>query len=353
MNNGSMTSLQRILTTLGHEEPDYVPILLPLTLHGAKELGLSIREYFSSAENVIEGQLRLRAKFEHDCVVGFFYAPSEVEAWGGEVVFYDDGPPNSGEPFIKNVEDIANLGPPRIAESPSLLEALRAIEGLKEAVGGQTLIIGVAIAPFSLPVMQMGFDKYLDLLYERPALWEQLMKVNEAFCVEWSNAQLEAGATSIVYFDPVSSPEMIPRDLYLRTGHQVAKRTLPQINGPTVTHFASARTLPIIEDVIATGTGVIGVSEQDDLTALKEASSGKITLLGNLNAIKMRHWSYEEAEAAVKDVIAKAGPGGGFALCDNHGEIPYQVPDEVLFHIMEAGRKWGRYPLDWVEGYEA
>ena len=60
----------------------------------------------------------------------------------------------------------------------------------------------------------------------------------------------------------------------------------------------------------------------------------------------------KEAEAAVKDAIARAGPGGGYVLSDNHGEIPWQVPDEVLMALSEAVHKWGRYPLDWTEGYD-
>ncbi len=51
----AMTSLQRVLTTLGHQEPDRVPLFLLLTMHGAKELGLSIRDYFAKAENVVGG----------------------------------------------------------------------------------------------------------------------------------------------------------------------------------------------------------------------------------------------------------------------------------------------------------
>src|SRR5919109_229575 len=109
-----MTSLQRVLTTLGHKEPDRLPFFLLLTTHGAKELGLSIQEYFSRAENVVEGQLRMLGKYRHDCIYNFFYAPVEVEAWGGDVVYFDDGPPNSGAPFIRNIEDIRKLTPPAV-----------------------------------------------------------------------------------------------------------------------------------------------------------------------------------------------------------------------------------------------
>lgn len=341
----TMTSLQRVLTTLGHQEPDRVPFFLLVTMHGAKELGLSIQEYFSKAENVVEGQLRLRAKYRHDCIYSFFYAPVEVEAWGGEVIYAEDGPPNSGEPVIRRVEDIKSLEPPKIAETACLQKVLRATELLKVQVGADAPIIGVVMSPFSLPVMQMGFDKYIELMVGQPERFWQLMCVNQEFCVAWANAQLAAGATAICYFDPVSSATIVPRNTYLQTGFQVAKQTIARIKGPTATHLASGRGLPIVDDVAQTGTAVLGVSVLEDLAEMKAACQGKLTVLGNLNAIEMRHWTSAQAEAKVKEAIGKAGRGGGYILADNHGEIPFQVPDEVLLAVSDAVYKWGQYPL--------
>ena len=59
----------------------------------------------------------------------------------------------------------------------------------------------------------------------------------------------------------------------------------------------------------------------------------------------MRHWTREKAFSIVKQVISDAAPGGGFILSDNHGEIPLQVPDEVLFAIRDAVYEYGRYPI--------
>jgi uroporphyrinogen decarboxylase len=55
----------------------------------------------------------------------------------------------------------------------------------------------------------------------------------------------------------------------------------------------------------------------------------------------MRRWNTEKAEEAVKQAIFQGGIGGGFILSDNHGEIPWQVPDEVLMAISQAVDKWG------------
>lgn len=345
MKNPNMTSMQRVLTALSHQEPDRIPLFLLLTMHGARELGLTIKEYFSKGENVARGQLLLRAKYQHDCLYGFFYAPVEVEAWGGEVIYREDGPPNSGEPFIRSVEEIKSLQPPQLDEKPCLLKVLKAIELMKHEVGDEVPIIGVVMSPFSLPVMQMGFDRYLDIIYEQPALFQQLMDVNIEFCVTWANAQLKAGATAICYFDPVSSPTIVPRELFLKTGFTVAKKSFARIKGAIAMHLASGRTLEILDDIVRTGAAVVGVSAEEDLNELKAVCRNKLTILGNLNGIAMRNWTLKQAEAIIKTAISQAGPGGGFLLSDNHGEIPWQVPDEVLMNISAMVRKWGTYPL--------
>jgi uroporphyrinogen decarboxylase len=348
----SMSSLQRVLTTLGHQEPDRVPLFLLATLHGARELGLSIREYFAKPEHVAEGQLRLRAKYQHDCLYGFYYAPVEIEAWGGEVIFSEDGPPNSGAPFLRSPEAINRLTVPDVGTSPILRRVLRSLELMKERSGGEALIIGVVMSPFSLPVMQMGFDRYLDLMLEEPARFERLMRVNEEFCVAWANAQLAAGANAICYFDPVSSPTIIPPGLYAKTGLPIAQRTLARLKGPAAIHLASGDGLPILNNLSRTGAVGVGVSAREDLAALKAACAGKLTVLGNLDGVTMRRWTPAEAEAAVKTALAAAGPGGGFILADNHGEIPWQVPEATLMAISEAARRWGQYPLNWTHAHE-
>ncbi len=346
MSRTTMTSLQRVLTTINHREPDRVPLFLLPTMHGAKELGLSIRDYFDRAEHVAQGQLCLRNKYRHDCLYTFFYAPLEIEAWGGEVLYVDNGPPNTGTPMIRHQDMIPSLNAPVIATTPCLRKVLDATTLLKKRVGDDYPIIGVVMSPFSLPVMQMGFAPYFDLLLEQPELFSMLMHINEAFCVDWANAQLAAGATAICYFDPIASATIIPPELYRHTGLPVATRTIARIKGPTVTHLASGRGLPIIADLAQTGTLGVGTSCLENLTDLKSACRGKLTIFGNLNGISMRHWSRQEVETIVRQAITAAGAGGGFILSDNHGEIPWQVPDETLLAISEAVHRWGHYPLD-------
>ncbi|MGC4118609.1 MAG: uroporphyrinogen decarboxylase family protein [Myxococcales bacterium] len=295
-----------------------------------------------------EGQLRMQARYRHDCLYAFFYAALELEAWGAPTRFWDDGPPNAGPPIAGKAEEILALAPPRVEDARCLHRVLQAISMLK-ARSRDVPIVGVVMSPFSLPVMQLGFERYLQVLHERPDLLAHLLKVNEEFCVAWGNAQLRAGASALCYFDPCSSPTMVAPDLVRRYGFPVARRVLSRFEGPAVIHMASGRCLPIVEDLRGTGTPAVGVSTLEDLRELKEACRGRLAIFGNLNGVEMRHWDSARTEQAVKDALASAGGGGGFLLSDAHGEIPFQVPEDVLDALSDAVHRWGAYPLRWAQ----
>ncbi|MFW5914546.1 MAG: uroporphyrinogen decarboxylase family protein, partial [Thermoplasmatota archaeon] len=330
--------------TLDHEEPDRVPCFLALTMHGASELGMSLREYFSSGENVARGQMALHRRYGGDFLLPFFYGALELEAWGGETVFWEDGPPNSGRPPVPSLEEIDSLEPPEVASSDRLGEMLRATRILKEEVGEEVPIVGVVVSPFSLPVMQLGFDLYLELMLLHPDRFWSLMRANQEFCVEWGNRQLEEGATAICYFDPVSSATVTTLQQYRDMGKRVASSTISRTDGAVVTHFASGRCLDRLEEVRETGTVGIGVSCLESLEELKERADG-LTLIGNLNGVEMRRWTPSETEGKVEEAVKTAGPGGGFVLSDNHGEIPFQVGRSTLEAIVRANRRHGTYPI--------
>jgi len=118
------TPLERTLTTLSHREPDCVPLFLFTGLLGARTLGVSIEQYYSSAEQVIDGQIRMVDKYRSDCLSTFLYASLEVEAWGGTTIFIEDGPPNCGAPIITTPADIDALKAPSIASATGLQRVL-------------------------------------------------------------------------------------------------------------------------------------------------------------------------------------------------------------------------------------
>ena len=59
----------------------------------------------------------------------------------------------------------------------------------------------------------------------------------------------------------------------------------------------------------------------------------------------MRRWTDAEAELKVREAITRGAPGGGFILGDNHGEIPWQVPESVLDAVSASVMRFGSYPI--------
>jgi uroporphyrinogen decarboxylase len=338
-----MNAMERVLTSLSHKEPDKVPLMQVYTIYGAKELGVSIEDYFSNIDNVIEAQVLMQQKYKNDCFCGFYYTTIELEAFGGKTIFFEDGPPNAGPPIIQTPTDIHQLKIPPILGNKPLEKILETIRRLKKESDGKIPVLGVVTSPFSLPVVQMGFDHYLDLMINDRALFWELMSINKTFAIQWANAQLEAGANAICYADPVSSPSIIPKTLYKQTGFLVAKEVLNAINGATATHFASGLVTPVIDDLAETNTNLISVSSNEDIKVVKERAGSRMAIMGNMNGIEMCHWTTAESETIVKNIIGKAAAGGGFLLSDNHGEIPYQVPSKVLLAIAGAVDKYGWY----------
>lgn len=343
-----LTAAARLDAALANREGDRVPFFLPATMHGARLLGLTVPRYLGSAEHLVRGQLRLRELLGHDALTCFVCSAAEVEAFGGEVIWFDDGPPNAGEPPLRSAADIERLRPPDPRGSPTLRRTLEVASALRRHVGDEVPILGGAVAPFSLPALQLGLGRWFEVLHDAPALASRLLQVNEAFCAAWARALLESGAGAVALGEPLSSPMLVPRERYLALGLPALRRTIAAIPGPVAVSTGSTPAAAVVADLVEAGAVGVGVSAQDDLADVKRRLRGRAAVIGNLDGVRMRRWSPADAEREVRAAIRAAGPGGGFVLSEHHGEVPFQVPEDVLLSIAEAVRRWGVYPLTWT-----
>ncbi|TAK34905.1 MAG: methylcobamide--CoM methyltransferase MtbA [Chloroflexota bacterium] len=336
-----MSPYDRVMRALTGQVPDRVPVFSFATLHGALEVGLSLPHYFRSAEAVAEGQLRLQQKYGCDCVLGFSYGAVEAEAFGTEVLFSDSGPPNAGAPVVADWTSALQLEAPDPANSTPLRMVLRAIELMAERIKGQVPIIGVAIAPLSLPAMLLGMDRWMELLLFGPAdVHAHVVETSTEFCVRWARAQLAAGADAVALGDPISSATVSTRQEFQERSLPNLQHTIARIGGP-VALLGVGRLEPMIDLVPDTGALAAAVTAEDDLGACKRELRGRAAVIGNLNNIQMTAWTAGEADAAVRHCLAQAG-GAGYILAPQW-ELPLAVTDEVLHATVGAARRWGTY----------
>ncbi len=339
-----MTSLERVVAVLRHEQPDCVPVFPVLLQQGAAELGLSLEEYFSRGENIAEGQLRLLRRFGHDCVFGFPHVVEDITAFGADLMYFDDGPPGAGCMVIQSYEDVDRLTVPDPESSPTLTETLVAIERLAREVKGSVPIIGACIAPFSLPSMLMGTEMWMDLMlfaepHVRQHVMGRILEIATAFCVRWANMQLAAGADAVVLADGMASAAVINRQQFIEMALPVIQNAIAQIEGPVI-HEGVGDLYPMID--LLPDTGAVGVilSFRDDVKACRAQVGHALTLIGNLNNIEMRRWSADEMTRAAQAVLADGAPEGGFILSAQGPEIVLGVSDEVIHAMVQAAHSW-------------
>jgi len=165
-----VTGIERLTALVNGTIIDRVPVFCNLIDQGAKQLGLSIQEYFSNGEYVAEAQLKMREKYGYDSLWSLFYAGREAELLGcNKMIFPKNGPPNVGHMIIKNYDDIHKLQIPEdITTHPAFEQPLKCLKILKKEAGGKYPICAYTTSSMTLPAMLMGMEKWMELLLFGP-----------------------------------------------------------------------------------------------------------------------------------------------------------------------------------------
>ena len=131
-----MTPLEILAAAINGEPAPRIPVFCNLLDQGARELGMTQKEYYARGENVAEAQLKMLARYGHDNVWSLSYVGVEAEILGcREILFNDEGVPNVADFVIKTYDGIAKLEiPADITTHPGVGEECRLPE--YSAAGG-------------------------------------------------------------------------------------------------------------------------------------------------------------------------------------------------------------------------
>ena len=326
--------------------PERVPVICNLFEQGAKVLGLSIQDYYSDIDNIVEGQIRLAELYGHDNLWATLYAAVDAEFFGSKrTIFADDGPPNVGHMVINSDEDIHKLTVPEdIHDSPLFMRETNLIRRLKEKGGGRLPVCTYVVASFSLPVLLMGVDKWLSLLLTgSPSTREELLAKCSEYTIKKTRALREAGADLIAYANPIASATFINSQQFDVLAAKWITRDFTEAGLQNLVYFSGGgRIEPLLEQIIkASGAGAYYLNPFDNIPSAKAKIGTQGLLVGVINCIKLVTWSRDEIRAEVKRIMDEGKPGGGFLL--GPLMMPYAIPEENLHTMVEAAHEFGQY----------
>jgi uroporphyrinogen decarboxylase len=340
-----MTPLEILAAAVDGRPAPRIPVFCNLLDQGARELGMSQKDYYAKGEHVADGQLRLRQRYGYDNVWSLFYVGKEAELLGcREILFDERGSPNVADFVIKNYDDIAKLEvPDDITAHPAWEETAKCLRILREEVGATHPICAYLTASTTLPALLMGMEKWMELLLMGPVdVRDELLRKCSDFFRKELAAYRAAGANVLIYSTPFGSTSFLGMKRFREFSLPWMQRDLGEEGGAGLVYYCGMAPFNnVIEQVReAFGFKMFYISPMADLAEAKALIGGKGLTCGVLDDIRMINWTPEETRAEVKCLCETGMPGGHFLL--GTGVMPLAVPEANILAMLEAAFEYGR-----------
>ncbi|MEM2123416.1 MAG: uroporphyrinogen decarboxylase family protein [Candidatus Bathyarchaeia archaeon] len=336
-----MNSRDRVLEALNLKEPDRVPVVPFIISFAAKYAGIKFIEYCRDPWKLSEAQLLTADEFGVDAVYVDSDAVIEAEAFGAEVVYFEDEVPSIGSPKVKSIEDIETLkvpDPHSDGRMPVWIEATRI---LHEEAGDKLGIFTNINGPFQVAAQLLGITGICMDMYRDPGLVEKLLEITTEAAIRFAQAEVEAGSDAIVMGESLASPNIVSPKQYERFVLPYDRKVITEVDIPFLLHICGDASL-IIDLMVATGTRFLEVDTPVDLAEIREKYGNKVGIRGNVNTALLLSGTPGEVEEAAKQCIIKAAKGGGFIL-GSGCEVPRNTPQANLKAMVKAAIKHGTY----------
>lgn len=342
-----MTPLEILDAAITGAPAPRIPVFCNLLDQGARELGMSPKEYYSRGEHVAAGQLRLREKYGHDNVWSLFHVGQEAELLGcRDILYAEDGPPNVAGFVIQSHDDIARLEIPNdITDHPVWAKTAECLRILRQEVGGRHPICAYLTAATTLPAMLMGMDKWMELLLCGPAdLRDELLRKCSDFFRQEAAAYRAAGADVLIYSTPFGSTSFVGRKRFQSFSMPWTRRDLEPGGVDGIVYYCG---MAPFNDVIAQvmeelRIAVYYTSPLDDLAEAKAIIGDKGLTCGVIDDISLINWTPAQTRAEVRRMCDIGMPGGHFLF--GTGVMPLAVPEANIRAMLDAAFEFGRYP---------
>jgi uroporphyrinogen decarboxylase len=339
------TGLERLAAAASGRACDRIPVFCNLLDQGARELGISLREYYGSGEHVAEAQLRMREHYGHDNVWSLFYVGKEAELLGPtKIAFAADGPPNVAEFPLQSLDDIRRLEVPTdLHAHPAFQEPLHCLRILRREVGGKSPICAYVTASLTLPAILLGMERWMELLLCGPfSLRDELLAKCSDFCRVELAAYREAGADVLLYSNPFGSADFLPRKLITELSLPWMERDLaPGGVAGVVYYCGSSRMNAVLPEVLArTPFSCCYLSPLDDLAQARRLVGEQVLLAGVINDIPLIDWPPERVRQEVRQIVSAGRRSGRFLF----GTLlmPLAIPEPNIRALLEAAFESGR-----------
>ncbi|MGZ5090591.1 MAG: uroporphyrinogen decarboxylase [Burkholderiales bacterium] len=281
-----------------------------------------------------EVTLQPLARFALDAAILFSDILTVPDAMGLGLYFVDGEGPKFERP-LRNEWEVRNLFVPDPNEH--LRYVVDAVAQIRRALDSRVPLIGFAGSPFTLACYMVDGGASADfrltkaMMYSRPDLLHQILSINARAVTAYLNAQIEAGAQTVMLFDTWggSLTGSAYREYSLTYMEQVIGGLVRWQNGDRVPNIIFTKGGGAwLEDIAATGTDAVGLDWTTDIATARTRVGDRVALQGNLDP-GVLFGSPERIRSEVQAVLQGYGTGSGHVFNLGHGISQYTNPDHV------------------------
>ena len=293
-------------------------------------------------ELACEATLQPIRRFDLDAAIIFSDILTIPDAMGLGL-YFETGEGPKFKKTISCLDDIAQLPIPDPGQS--LKYVMDAIGLTKKELGGKVPLIGFSGSPWTLATYMVEggssktFTKIKKMLYCEPKALHLLLEKLANSVILYLNAQIEAGAQSIMIFDTwggvLSHESYRAFSLYymelILSQLKRGKKSQNITSYVPVTLFTKGGGL-WLETMSKSGADAIGVDWTVDLNLIEQ--KGKIAIQGNLDP-SILYANKETIESNVESVLCEFGHHNGHVFNLGHG-IHQDIPIEHVQYLVES-----------------
>jgi uroporphyrinogen-III decarboxylase len=304
--------------------------------HCARLIGRPPWEVSRDPELLFAGQAEAFRLYRHrPVVVGVDIYNLEAEAYGATIT----RPDGNGIPAVGHfpcdtpgaLERLAPLDPERAGRLPMVLSVA---ERLRARFPEAEVRVPVA-GPFSIASNLLGFERLLCAVLDEPAAVAQALLGLVAGQVALARAARRRGL-NIAFFESAAAPPLLAPGQFEEVVAPALRALLAQaaeVVGHPVPCVIGGNTLPILPQLLATGTGYVICPIETDQAAFLAAMRRhpEVMVRVNLSPAIVAGGTWPHIQAEVARVCALAE--GRERVCIGTGALPYETPPENVRRI--------------------
>lgn len=344
-----MTPKERVQAFSRGEEIDRIICIPDMGATMVPFIGVTAREYYHSAELMSNLEIALFKRLRHDGASISTSLRGVAEAMGAKVGYPEYGISYLIEPAIKSIDEIESLkivDPLKDGNLPVLIEAIKLT---KDALINEVDVGAAMSGPFSVAASVVGTENLLKWMIKYPERVHTLMEI----VVECNNKYIDEVAklgVSIGFADPVSSTSLISPKQFREFSLPALKKNINRIKEKTGSSPAihiCGKSKDIWEDVVSAGISNFSIDNAEDLEEAKKLIGDRVVITGNVPPVDVVYaGTKEDIFSSVKDCIRKGSDSKKGYILSTGCQIPMHTPIEKIEMFMEAGRTYGKYPIN-------